>query len=797
MKRKMKQNAAVIVLSFLLLCTFSVARAESLVFSQLDFNLDEKLYQDTEWGSVDFTFTGQGPIMYFNLAVNGSWQVQNIPVLSVDGEGVEQTMTFDFDLGSERGTDVAVLEYDYAFTSDILASMPGGSTAISVSDKEIVMSAGVNGLGGNMPKPAKAKPLVGARVASNLKHAHKNFPNQECKKNECTPTAVSNSLHFLNEQHKLDMDADDISIAKMKTATGWDDGCDETWWKKKNDYMKNNNLPITTKKIQPKDIGKLADEMDDKQDIEIDESWKDPDTKENRGHTTALIGIVKLKNGKYTINVADDRAQGKPGGVNNPRTYTYDPATGEFFEAGWGFTKFDYAIVECPKDPNAPNDPSPASGDTVVPATSGLGWSAPSGGAGMVVGYDVYMDPNEARVASRSGSCAWVSMGQMETTYDPTAHSPLAYEATYYWCVDVTVMPGSRILSGAVWDFTIIPEVMITGQPLDTSAFSGDTAELTIEASSDMPLHYVWYLTMDNANDTPGDDVPLGPDSDTLVFPGVSLADEGYYYCEVFADGGFDVARSEVAKLGVKRLVAHWPFDGDYSDISGEGHDAVPEGTGAFVAGMAGLAAQIDPNNGWASVDTWDPSHFTRQLSVSMWVKPDGASGDGQGLISKRNAWAVDEMMWQLEIAQDTGTVQFVSTSDTISSPAVPSGQWVHVAVSFDGQTAAVYQNGVRVGSDVFEFDFKTDANLTIGARQRDELGNVDGVFDGFVDEMRVYNYVLTKYDVADLYYQDTGQEVCVDRPLYDFSGDCEVSLADLSIFAADWLDSGLHPGTP
>ena len=59
-----------------------------LRFYQMDFNLEDNIYENTDWGSVDLFFVGQEPIMYFNLAVNGEWQIQNIPVLSSQGVDV-------------------------------------------------------------------------------------------------------------------------------------------------------------------------------------------------------------------------------------------------------------------------------------------------------------------------------------------------------------------------------------------------------------------------------------------------------------------------------------------------------------------------------------------------------------------------------------------------------------------------------------------------------------------------------------------------------------------------------------
>jgi hypothetical protein len=314
-------------------------------FNQMNLKFDgTTYYNNTEWGSVDFTFIGQEPIMYFNLAVNGSWQVQNIPVLSDNGVGVEQTMTYYFDLGTERGTDVTSLNYDYAFTSDILGTMPGGSNPASVGDDYIALWAGSEG---KMPDLAPARPLVGGEVCSS-KHAHKNFPNQECDKKECAPTAVSNSLKFLNEKNTLGLTDAQTSIAEMKNAAGFVAGKGsplDTWWKLKKTFMENKKYPISTRQIT--DMSKLAAEIDDGQDVEIQESWVDKNGTKT-GHTSALVGIEKLKDDTYSLDIADDMNQGNPGGCGL-RTRTYDPATGNFTGGGLIDTTFEYAVVECPK----------------------------------------------------------------------------------------------------------------------------------------------------------------------------------------------------------------------------------------------------------------------------------------------------------------------------------------------------------------------------------------------------------------------------------------------------------------
>ena len=96
-------------------------------FYQLNFNRVDGVLSDSEWGHVDMTFSGYPNVMYFNLAINGSWQVQNIAVGSIEGPGRLQTMTYSFDLGVPRGTNVTNLNYDYSLTQQPIGAMPAGA----------------------------------------------------------------------------------------------------------------------------------------------------------------------------------------------------------------------------------------------------------------------------------------------------------------------------------------------------------------------------------------------------------------------------------------------------------------------------------------------------------------------------------------------------------------------------------------------------------------------------------------------------------------------------------------------
>jgi hypothetical protein len=206
-------------------------------------------------------------------------------------------------------------------------------------------------------------------------------------------------------------------------------------------------------------------------------------------------------------------------------------------------------------------------------------------------------------------------------------------------------------------------------------------------------------------------------------------------------------------------LVAHYKLEGDTLDSSGNGHDGVLAGNAAYpvayVDGPAGMgkAMLFEGTQGHQYVDlgTFNPSEKTGKLSVALWAKWDGLSAAWQGLIGKRNnTWAASGMMWQIEANQTTGVLRFQreGTADIILQAAAPTvGQWVHIAVTFDGAIAKGYINGAKTVEAAFTFGTNREAPIQFGA---DTLGGGNS-YNGTLDEIHLYDVVLTDAEVAAL----------------------------------------------
>jgi hypothetical protein len=74
--------------------------------------------------------------------------------------------------------------------------------------------------------------------------------------------------------------------------------------------------------------------------------------------------------------------------------------------------------------------------------------------------------------------------------------------------------------------------------------------------------------------------------------------------------------------------------------------------------------------------------------------------------------------------------------------------------------------------------------------------------FGGLIDNLRVYNYVVTPETIAQEYYDETGTRTCINSAFtgsianLDNTGtsQCKVDLADLAVLAQSWLTNGFYP---
>ena len=158
-------------------------------------------------------------------------------------------------------------------------------------------------------------------------------------------------------------------------------------------------------------------------------------------------------------------------------------------------------------------------------------------------------------------------------------------------------------------------------------------------------------------------------------------------------------------------------------------------------------AVQFDGSgNGWVNVTSSASLSPTAAMSVEAWVYFTGASFAAQNTVIGKLAgvghgWLFDLLGGTPELFEEgTTSAHLVSTGGTI-----PTNQWVHMVGTYDGTTIVYYQNGAASGSQASSGAIAENGTaVTIGA-------GVGGghPFEGYIDEVALYNYALSANQVA------------------------------------------------
>ncbi|CAK8725310.1 hypothetical protein GMJAKD_16145 [Candidatus Electrothrix aarhusensis] len=216
-------------------------------------------------------------------------------------------------------------------------------------------------------------------------------------------------------------------------------------------------------------------------------------------------------------------------------------------------------------------------------------------------------------------------------------------------------------------------------------------------------------------------------------------------------------------------LVAHYEFEDNADDSSGNENNGSEWGNVSYVSGVVGQAVRIGDVNdpGHIRVPNSDSLKFQDVFSVVYHVRLDSEYGmDGYGRISQfgyRTVFAKDhDRSGYFNSISLANGEDFLSTfvNNNYSSPkalaynrkegATPLHEWVHVAFVINKDQIIGYINGNE--TDRYD-DLVID--LTIGNGKDLYIGKFrDSWFPlgGSLDDFRMYNRVLSASEVAELY---------------------------------------------
>jgi uncharacterized repeat protein (TIGR03806 family) len=200
--------------------------------------------------------------------------------------------------------------------------------------------------------------------------------------------------------------------------------------------------------------------------------------------------------------------------------------------------------------------------------------------------------------------------------------------------------------------------------------------------------------------------------------------------------------------VGSPTLVARYAFDGNATDSSGNGNNGTLTGGPPFVTGRIGTQALSF--NGVNQYDTV-PISVRTNFTIAFWVNTTASTTGtvwttGLGMFSADVAGVANDFGISLII---NGAVAFGVGNPNTSLPSTASindGQWHHVAVTRTSSTGlmTIYVDGVQNATT----NGPTAARTAPTAIRIGGILSGGGFFPGAIDEVRIYNTVLSAAEI-------------------------------------------------
>ncbi len=220
---------------------------------------------------------------------------------------------------------------------------------------------------------------------------------------------------------------------------------------------------------------------------------------------------------------------------------------------------------------------------------------------------------------------------------------------------------------------------------------------------------------------------------------------------------------SLVTAAGDDGLVAHYPFDGDTLDISGNDNHAASHGGVSFVLGVHGGAVSFDGSSGYLEADGDGPLALS-QWTISVWVNPRANTDSQAMLVGKPNQ--SNRFNYNLSFAspsQVRSRYESNQTSDDrdfiVEGPQLTLDTWTHVVSTRDGSgNHCLYINGAQYDCELHTAaPAANTAPLWMGKWYSPPLNLF---FTGELDDVRIYNRALSAAEVRDLFSGGTSTTI-------------------------------------
>lgn len=202
-------------------------------------------------------------------------------------------------------------------------------------------------------------------------------------------------------------------------------------------------------------------------------------------------------------------------------------------------------------------------------------------------------------------------------------------------------------------------------------------------------------------------------------------------------------------------------------DTSGNGNYSasnISAGTGGYVRGKVNKAYNFDGANTVINVGSGSTIDDITTQTFEAWIYPRtlGESAGANNFIGR---------IYEKGDGTEARLIYLDSTGSTSTSPAfltyqqqpggtwatldgtIPFNTWTHVAITYDNSVltnaAKIYLNGVLVSMQLVTNQSGTATSDAAGSARIGNRQGLDRTFDGYIDQVRIFNYIRTPAQIA------------------------------------------------
>ena len=212
-------------------------------------------------------------------------------------------------------------------------------------------------------------------------------------------------------------------------------------------------------------------------------------------------------------------------------------------------------------------------------------------------------------------------------------------------------------------------------------------------------------------------------------------------------------------------LVSYYKFDGNANDAYGSNHGSVTGATNHLDYGKINQGYDFDGSNDYIGMGDVFAFERTDSFSFSVWFY-----GDDIGCIIDKQDLTNDYRGYDLRISEDGVVHVWIINSwgnwiGVNTTESVDSSAWNHIIMTYNGNSLAsgieIYHNNVSLTKNVIDDTLSGTIvhNTPFQVGNRDSSAEAYYLFDGYIDEVAIWDRALSGPEISELYNSGAGYQ--------------------------------------